>query len=357
MSKSKFAITYTVKNESRLLPSAIEYHLALGCSQIYVFFDGTTDNTAELIQNIDNVKVFDTIKPGVGDDLPTWMAELMPEWDVNMDTRKRINTYYASIMAFNEGIEWITCIDPDELLLTQVDGSINSKMVPNFLSDVPKKIDQIFMRNLEVVPTNAESDNPFLDCTIFLNRFPMTEFIRRYLCAGVRRIVNPERLAWFDYWFYKIRFFNAIPRLMINPLSGKRIPASYFLGYSNHKSFIRTSRCGEFNFVIHKWVKYKRRPKSIYRGYVLHYDIFDYKYMALKFKQRLKAPHLPKPFYVRDTLETIASEASDDSLRIFFENYIAILDHNKINDLVSKKIAIRINSVSHFFNNTVGLNK
>ncbi|MBC7405700.1 MAG: glycosyltransferase family 2 protein [Cytophaga sp.] len=350
MIQSKFAIIYTVKNESRLLPHAIKYHLAAGCSQIYVYLDGTTDNTVELIKDLDRVEVIASTKPCVEDNLPKWIADILPFWESDMDVRKRINTYFACNKALNQGVDWITCIDPDELLFMGFSDHVNANLIPNFLQQLPSKVDQVLMRNLEVIPTCAESDNPFLTCTIFLNRFPKTEFVFRYASAFLRRVLkNSRRLAWFDYWFYRLRFLNSLPRLMVNPINGESIPASYYLGYWNHKAFIRTKNHQEFNFVIHKWIKYKRNPQNIYRGHVLHYDLFDYKYMALKFKQRTMAPHMLNHFYCREMFSAIARTIGDVELKKFFEEYIAITDVNKIAELEEKKIATRINIASNFF--------
>lgn len=348
--KTKFAITYTVKNESRLLPSAIDYHSAIGCSKFYVYLDGTTDNTVELIKNLENVEIFSTSKPVIDKETPTWITEIMPWWDSDFDVRKRINTYYAAVKALLDDIEWVCCIDPDEILFFNHIKGINSNKFNDLFENILPDIDQIFMKNLEVIASKVESDNPFRDCTLFLNRFPVTEFLWRFSSAVVRRITRrPKIVAWFDYVFYRLRFFNALPRLMFNPITDKFIPCSYFLGYSNHKAFIRTNRCKDFNFVIHKWIKYKRKPKSIFTGNVLHYDFFDYKYMSLKFNQRSVAPHMTKDFYVRDALGTFARVASDDCMKKFFEKNITISDDYIINRLIRKKIAIRVLDISSYF--------
>ena len=349
---TQFAITYTVKNEAWLLPAAIEYHLAAGCSQIYVFLDGTTDNTAELITGYDNVRILTTTKPTSSENLPSWISRLLPWWETDMDVRKRINTYYATILANHAGIEWITNIDPDELIIPAAEGDLNKRLIPDFLGQIPERYDQILMRNLEVIPTAAESENPFADCKVFLNRFPATEFMWRYSSAAVRRAIrNPRLHAWFDHWFYKIRFWNALPRLMVHPVTGQSIPAGYFLGYSNHKSFIRTNCYPEYTFVIHKWIRNKSRPTNIYQGFVLHYDLFDYKYMALKFRQRSEHMLLPV-FYFRYMLASVARDSSITQVKEFFEKYIAIVDAKRTDLLVKRGIALHIDFVADFFTDT-----
>ncbi len=350
MKNTSFAISYTVKNEARLLASAVDYHLASGCSKIYIFFDGTTDNTKELIRVDERISFFETTMPTELKELPSWIVNILPWWITDMDVRKRINTYYATKMAYEAGIEWLACIDPDELIAPYLNQSISSTLTPNFLSKIEDKYDQILLRNLEFVPTTSETQNPFKEDALFLNRFPVTETIWRYSSALVKRLVRSPRInAWYEYLFYIIRFNNALPRLMKNPKTGDKIPASYFLGYSNHKSFIRTKCYDKYNFVTHKWIKHSTAPKNIYSGYVLHYDLFDYKYLIEKFKQR--SDHmLLVVFYFRYMLALVARDCTDEQVKQFYLKYIAITDKNKIEMLQQKKILLRIDEVSKFFN-------
>ncbi len=96
MPSAKFAISYTVKNESRLLPSAIKYHIAAGCSRIYMFWDGTTDGSESLVSEFPNVVARNSIKPDEIDDPPAWIARVVSCWELIMDVRKNINTFYAA---------------------------------------------------------------------------------------------------------------------------------------------------------------------------------------------------------------------------------------------------------------------
>lgn len=349
MSKKNFAVVYTVKNESRLLPSAIEYYLAAGCSKIYIFFDGTTDNTRDMVRDYDGVRLNESIRPNNLADLPSWITQIVPWWETDMDVRKRINTYFATKSAFSDGIEWVLCVDPDEIMVPNINTKININLIPDFLEKIPEDVDQILVRNLELIPTTAELNNPFKSSAIFLNRFPMTELFWRYSSALMRRLLGSPRLhAWYDYLFYRLRFFNALPRLMVHPVSKEKIPASYFLGYSNHKSFVRSSFYGDYNFVVHKWVKYKSSPKNIFCGFLLHYDLFDYKYMVSKFGQRSESMLLVV-FYFRYMLASVARETSLDQAKEFFLKYIAITDRKRIDVLLRKKIVVEVKIISEFF--------
>lgn len=345
----RFAITYTVKNECDLLLKSIHYHYTAGCTKFYVFLDGTTDDTYELLKELEYVEIFQTQKPENLNDLPQWIINILDWWERDMDVRKRINTYYAANLAFNEGITWLGCIDPDELIIPNKElKNIDNRLINEFLKNIPEKCNQVLMRNLEVVTTKAETDNPFLECVLFLNRFPVTETIWRYSSALVRRLFKSKIQAWFDYIFYKIRFANLLQRLMVNPITNEKIPGSYFLGYSNHKSFVRTKHFNDFNFVTHKWIKYTSKPQNTYLGFVLHYDLYDYKYFSHKFKQRQESMLL-KVFYFRYMIAKVAREVDIEGIKSFFLKYIAITDDQRISKLENRNILVRITAISDFF--------
>lgn len=345
----KVAICYTVRDEARLLPSAIRYHLAAGCVKVYVFLDGTTDDTAELIRSIDGVEIHQTSLPDTNAEIADWICEILPMWHDNMDVRKRINTWRAAQLANEVGIEWLACIDPDELIIPAINMSVDKHMMPILLDGIALDVDQILLRNLELVPSKAESENPFIDGTLFLNRFPATEILFRYTSALARRILrSPKMHAWYEHLFYKIRFFGAWPRLMHHPVTGVGIPTAYFLGYVNYKSIIRTKSSKNFNFNIHRWQFHLRKPKTIYRGNVLHYDLFDYNYMAQKFRQRSESIII-KVFYCRYMFATIARECSLSDIRRFFLENVVLDNERQLSKLSRKRIVSRITSVRDFF--------
>ena len=343
---ARFAITYTVKNEANLLPDAIAYHLGLGCSLIYVFFDGSTDNSRELIRDTERVRCADSVAPDSLRDVPAWIEALVPRWTESMDVRKRINTYVSAQMARNESIDWLINLDPDELLLLNPAEARAPGDPGKFFSEIPATVDQILVPNLEAVPNHCGSGRPFADCTLFLRRFPITELLWRSGAALIRRaIARPKLHAWYDYWFYRFRFQGALPRLMHHPTTGESIPAGYFLGYSNHKAFIRTRVARHFLFNIHRWQKAERRPKSISRGCLLHYDLCSLEYFREKFRQRPPAM-LIKAFFCRHMFALIARDLSFESARKFFLENICITDDRILARLRRRGILVEISSIS-----------
>lgn len=346
----RFAISYTVKNESRLLRSAIDYHLAAGCSRIYIYWDRTTDDSESLVSFYPCVIARNSIRPEELTNAPKWITDMLPVWDEDMDVRKRINTYYATERALAEGIDWLINIDPDELILMdRTSEQIDSDHILKHLRKVPDDIDQVHLPNLESVPTSAaESSEPFADCIYFLNRFPITENIWRYSRALLIRISkSPWLIAWYDYLFYQIRFSGSITRLMRDPKSGSPIPAGYFLGYSTHKSFIRVKTHADFDFVIHHWRRYLRSPRNMQLGNILHCDMLDAGYFSAKFRQR-EPSEQEKLFYLRYRLALVARNSSVSELQEFFNRYIAIPDPDRRARLKKKGIIVEISAVSNF---------
>jgi hypothetical protein len=166
------------------------------------------------------------------------------------------------------------------------------------------------------------------------------------MSGGVRRLVRiPAAQAWFDHLFYKVRFMGALPRLLVHPTTGKRIPAGYFLGYSNHKSAIRPERAVSFDFVVHYWRKWHRAPRNVERGNVLHYDFPSLEYFLAKFRQR-QASDVMKVFYVRYWLARIARESSLRDVEAFYKKYIALSDEHVLKRLLRRGIVLKLTSVA-----------
>ena len=352
MPSGTFALTYTVKNESRLLPSAIEYHLATGCSRIYLFWDNTTDNAPDLVRRYPQVIARKSFRPEELANPPSWLAGILPAWEADLDVRKIANTYYATLDAAKAGIEWLVNIDADELILMNRKEQNLENHIPRYLERIPEEIDQLLLPNLESVPVRAESENPFLDCIYFLDRFPGTETVWRYSRAAlIRATRSPKLIAWYDWLFYEVRFRGALRRMMRDPGTNRRIPGTYFLGYSSYKSFMRTARAANFNFATHGWKPHLKRPSSLRTGNVLHFDMLDYKYFAAKFRQR---PPERGMFYLRTLLSFVARDRSYEQIKEFFETYIAIRDPQRIESLKKKGILVEIPGPSKLLRSLTG---
>jgi hypothetical protein len=339
---------YTVKNEGATLLRSISYHRAIGFDHFFVFLDGTTDDTASHLAGVAGVHVRKSVAPDEAAVAggPDWIAAIAPWWSTDLGVRQRVNTFAATRLCQAMGIDWLLCIDPDEVFQASLSDPPSAARTREFFLGIPQDVDQVLMKNLEAIPPVNSTGSPLTDCTKFLARFPATESVWRIMSGGIRRVVKiPAAQAWFDYFFYQFRFMGALPRLLIHPTTGKRIPAGYFLGYSNHKSAIRPERASSFDFVVHYWRKWHRAPRNVERGNVLHYDFPSLEYFIAKFRQR-QASHLNKVFYVRYWLARIARESSLRDAEAFYKKYIALSDEHVLKRLLRRGIVLNVTSVA-----------
>ncbi|MBW6417903.1 glycosyltransferase family 2 protein [Celeribacter sp. PS-C1] len=337
-----FAITFTVKNEWDLLQFALPYFEAIGVARVYLFWDQTTDEAPEEVKAFNFVEARDCVSL---DEIKTpgrWLSELKPE--THMDHRKRLNTMFAAQEAHRAGINWISCIDPDEILLpNEGDASLRAS-----LAAIPEDVDQIIVPNLEVFPVPREDENPFRSQTLFINRMERVDAIWRYVGAGLSRVLSPRHVAFWRHTLFRFVTAGKFPPKMTNPLTGTPIHRSLYLGYNNCKSFMRSGRAPLYNYNIHKWVAIDEAPKSIKGGRVLHYYFPSYAYFIKKFRQRPSNMRL-KVFDTPYQLGEISRNASREMSKIFFEQQICCSDPAATQALLDRGIITQISDVSDVF--------
>lgn len=340
-----FAVVYTVKNEWRLLKYSIPYLLSAGASKIYVFFDGTTDEALSEIGKFENVIAQPTVRASVIENPPAWIKHVEARETEQMDFRKRINTLYAASLAYNAGIEWVCSIDADEIIVPD-DGFTN---IPQLLASVAADVDQVLMPNVELLPTPSTDENIFKSQTIFIRRRDRLQNMWRGVNAILSKLrVAPQKSSLLENYFYKVALLGRFPPTHVNPMTGEKIYRGLYLGYNNHKAFMRAGRAKSFNFNIHKWIKIDRRPKTVIGGQVLHYDLPDAEYFLRKFGQRPTNMHR-KVFYTRYQLGMISCEAPKDVSKLFFDEQIRVADKTRVDALIKSGIAVEVRKVADFF--------
>lgn len=292
MTNTSFAISYTLKNEETILADAIRYHLALGAHTIYIHFYGTTDDSRAIAAQFPRIVMRETVRPDEIFNPPRWINEIARDWENNMDRRKRINVWHSAQLAHSAGIEWLFAIDADELPLGNGPNFSDGTAFAEMLRVVPSFVTQILMPNIEVVPERDNVKNPFRECSLFLNRFPVTEFTIRMAKAALRQIGRgSEDMLWLEYYFLKYRFSSLLHRLYVDPISRQSFPAGYCLGYSNHKSGIRTKHFRDWMHNIHRWhapTAWVTSRESRKFGGVLHYDLYSANSLRMKYAQRIE---------------------------------------------------------------------
>ncbi|MCC5829094.1 MAG: glycosyltransferase family 2 protein [Phycisphaeraceae bacterium] len=331
---SSFAIIYSVRNEAELLPDAVRYHRALGCRRFFIFWDRTTDDAPQMMMNLPDVECRDSIRPEeisglFGERTPTWFEESLPRWDINHDVRKRINTAYAAKRAHELGIEWLVGIDPDELIYVSDESPMRHERFTELLAGVDDYVDQVFLRNLEVVPTSLNVSSPFTDCNSYFKRFIFTDGGVRILRSLFYKLTRSfSARSRFEHWLYRLRFGRSVIRPMRHPITQMAIPRSYYLGYLGHKSIVRASRAASFKFNIHRWRAHNgQAPQTVYKGNVLHYDLCRPTDFKRKFRDRQsELIESQRAFTVRYELSKIARDLPDEVIDAFFRDNIAITD-------------------------------
>lgn len=338
MSENTFAITLTVKDEWEMLRYAIPYYLSQGASKIYLFLDGTSDPTRMQCSAFPLVEVRDCVDLKELSNAPNWVRQLNP--NEKMDHRKRINTLYAAEQALSDGIEWISCLDPDEIVQPEAGQTSIKEMV----AKIPANVDQIIVPNLELLPFDGVAgENPFSAQTLFLCRQDRIALLWRGLNAILRRWLSPRTLARLENVLYRVANRGQFPPAVKNPVSGAMIYRSLFLGYKNSKAFMRTSEACLYNFNIHKWQGNKRRLKSVKAGRLLHYDLPSFGYFLKKFRQRPANMQLAV-FDTRYQISQVAREASIEVAHDFYRNAICCPDQETAEELVRTGIAIWVSN-------------
>jgi hypothetical protein len=344
-----YAITYTIKNEAQFLHDALTFHLLNGCKQVYLYFDGTEDNSREIASAFDDRVIRqETVPPdGIGS-TPPWMQRILPTWHENYDTRKRINTYLAALQARDAGIEWLFTIDADEVLLFGSPKADRPGDAADFLRRIPADIHQVLMPPHEAVPTGPGTNRPMVDCEYFLNRFPATDAIWKAFQVALRPVLRtPKQRAWLDFWVYRIRFLGRYPRLIKHPVTGASIPPGFYRGYWNHKAGIRTAVAAKYGFNTHMWTSEGKLPPSTRRGMLLHYDLPNVESYRNKFLQRNAwYTNHTSPFYARHALATIARELPPRAVDDFFWDQLAVTDQKLLRTLLEAGIIRKIDHVS-----------
>ncbi|MFN5465675.1 MAG: glycosyltransferase family 2 protein [Cyanobacteriota bacterium] len=354
-----FAITYTVKNEQRLVLESLIYYRHLGCSRFYVFLDHTTDNLPNLLSSHSDVLVRPSVSPAELNDHTVWFEQIQKDAEGWLDLRKKLNTYWASLHARDCGVEWIAAIDPDELIIHDLHiGVIRPKSLASFLRKVPQDIGQLRMVNLDNIPVGPRASHPFSGSDLFLNRpKEPVEIFWRYSRSIFRLLIrNPEQWAyyqaWYDQLFFKCLLGDAFPRLVRHPLTGKELPTGYFLSYTSGKSFVRTDLLHAIRPDVHYWFSLPGAElRTVRQGIVLHYDMIDADYFVHKFRQRPKNSDVStvKSLYKRWVIARVAVDLPDEAANAFFRQSIAIMNPIRQDYLLKKGVLRRIPAVKAFF--------
>ena len=251
----KVGLVITVKNEERLLRQNLLYHLAIGIEQVFVYFDGTTDRGKELIYDLKGVQINDSVRADKFKHL-SYLQHLCQNADKMHTARQCLNTYDAQLKCRDLGIQWLISLDCDELFLADYSEPIS---LSEFLGPL-KSFDVIQMQTFEVLCKKMAYSKVMLEET----EFKLKKNFKNH--------------------------FNRIYFSFYNPYDKKSINHSYWLGHNMGKLVIRV----DANIIPKNVHRYQTingtQIKSVNKGFLLHYHIYDFEDFIKKYKNFKSRP-------------------------------------------------------------------
>lgn len=222
------AMVLVVRNEERFLDAHLRYHRALGVGRVYAYLDRCTDRTPEILR--------------------AWADTEVIERD-RSEAQKFMSTYQCACLgdalgrARRDGVDWLLHLDPDEFAHGENPGGGASlpglvRRAATRWRGLGRRVDQIVMRTVEVIPTPLGPGQSFL------------------------------HLPWFQdggVW----------ERPVLDPGTGKMRTLRNWLGNSRGKSLVRVSADAE-PASAHAWARVGGgRLVTVRAGRHLHYVVTD----------------------------------------------------------------------------------
>ena len=115
----KIALVITIKNERKLLRNNLEFHHKLGVDLVFIFLDGTEDETEKTIDDLPYVRVASSVSLDCFQGFAE-LHELVINSEEHHTARQMLNMVYAKELAQKEGFDWLIAIDADELICPDI---------------------------------------------------------------------------------------------------------------------------------------------------------------------------------------------------------------------------------------------
>lgn len=241
----------TVKNEARLLKQNVLYHLGIGVTKVFVYFDNTTDDGSQKIKGIKGVEINDSVSAETYQHI-SYLEKFWSKADKHHTARQCLNTYDALQKCKTQNIDWLISLDADELFLAKLDDSISLEMF--FKNAKEQNAIIINFKPLEVVARKMAYNSVMLEETLFKTK--------------------KNFKSKFDQIYQKIHDpYNKADKLV-----------SYWLGHTMGKSAIYV-KSSVIPYNVHRYESYNNEElKSINTGFLLHYHIYDFEDFIKKFQ-------------------------------------------------------------------------
>ena len=253
----KIAVVLTVKNEARLIKQNVYYHLGIGVSRIFIYFDGTEDDGRSLVQGINGVECLDSVTDERYDHLP-FLHKFTKNKKDHHSARQCLNSYDAEQKCLTMNIDWLISIDADEFFLPF---SYFNKSLDDFFKEMMhEQIDLVRMEVYEVIPRQMHYQHVSIEETHFKTK--------------------KNFQSKFDQIYFQIT----------NPYTKLATKSLYWVSHNMGKCAIKVGS----DLIPHNVHKYKPKDsskivKKIYAGHILHYfqyDVEDFIKKSQNFKFR-----------------------------------------------------------------------
>lgn len=305
------AIVITVKNESRLIRQNVYYHLGIGIKKIYVYFDGTEDDSRSKVQDIDGVECHDSISSDIFDDLP-FLQKFTAHKLEQHSARQSLNSYDAEQRCKKDGMDWLISIDADEFFLPSRHSCVPLSQFFELHDKGGYEI--IRLSVFEVVSRKMHYDYVALEETLFKTK--------------------KNFKSKFDQIYFNI----------VNPYTKTSVSTHYWYSHLMGKCAIKVGR----DLIPHNVHKYKSlheevAVKTIWAGHILHYFQYDAKDFIKKYQNfKLRPKHYLsgkrigrlKELYIR--LVNDPNNTQADVLHFYKENLL--FDKNKLARLQKTRV-------------------
>lgn len=164
------AIVTTLKNPGPSLDSFIRYHLEIGFSNLFLFFDDPGDPSIARARKYQNVVVIKNDarlrRSWKKTNIATTNPYLYEFRKSEPSLRQELNVEIAIQLALKKNLDWLLHIDCDELFYP-----FQENVPEHFQSLSDRRIENVIYANYEAIPETMDIEDYFREVTLFKNNF------------------------------------------------------------------------------------------------------------------------------------------------------------------------------------------
>lgn len=294
----RIALVMTIRDEGQIIETNIRYHTFIGITDFFIFLDRLDIRLWLRLRRNKNITLFLSDPSHIN---AAGLRKRFSNLKYSTDHMVRQMTHIA--LAFNEckkrKIDWLVNADADELLCTDIYARISSSL-SKMLSEIPRHIDAISLRSLEVIPTSWRCSNPFIERQWFkketdfgegrradlptpiLNQIGLTNEFRSESCPAKESAI----------WEMVARTAGTSeigPLLAVPAKNGSPILVDWYTGHGLGKEIVRVGSNARF-VNLHRTNIREKLKYSPCDGALLHYNNFSFRNMAKKYRNFLTHP-------------------------------------------------------------------